>query len=68
MLPLDPVSEDEHASTNDTEVILDVGGRQFVTSRFTLTMESPYFANLFSRRWSGSKKPDGSYFIDQDGE
>jgi hypothetical protein len=52
-----------------SEVILQVGNRRFITSREALLGKSRYFDILLSERWSaGSKKSDGSYFIDQNGD
>jgi BTB/POZ domain len=70
------ISDKEPHSASDEEpefkckdlVTLNVGGRRFVTSRSTLTRESPYFAALLAERWGDGAERDGSYFIDQDGD
>ncbi|KAK5632171.1 hypothetical protein RRF57_007885 [Xylaria bambusicola] len=50
----------------DDKVKLQVGERQFITTRETLVSESAYFASLFSGRWSNQEDGDGSIFIDSD--
>ena len=49
-------------------ITLQVGDRRFTVNVKTLTEGSQYFSAAFSGRWSLEKQPDGSYFIDQDGE
>ncbi|KAI1261494.1 hypothetical protein F5Y18DRAFT_199394 [Xylariaceae sp. FL1019] len=49
------------------KVKLQVGERQFLTTKDTLTGESAYFSALLSGRWNGPDH-DGSYFIDSDPE
>lgn len=58
-------------------IVLDVGGREFVTSISTLTSNSSYFESMLSHRWSGGNSDDDdddddaekeesrSYFLDQ---
>ncbi|CAJ2512643.1 Uu.00g007620.m01.CDS01 [Anthostomella pinea] len=48
-----------------SRIKLQVGERQFITSRDTLKGESTYFAALLSGRWPATDA-DGSYFIDSD--
>lgn len=60
----------EHApqvnGTADKDRIkLQVGERQFVTTRDTLTSESAYFRARLSGRWSDADV-DGTYFVDSD--
>ena len=50
-----------------TQITLQVGERRFVTTSATLVQESQFFSTLLSGRWS-EKQPDGSYFIDADGQ
>ncbi|KAF5873562.1 uncharacterized protein Bfra_005025 [Botrytis fragariae] len=47
-------------------ITLQVGERRFVTTKNTMTGESPFFAALFSGRWDSNEQADGSYFIDAD--
>ena len=49
----------------DGQVTLQVGERQFLTTRSTLVRESGFFASLLSGRWDNGRE-DGSYFIDAD--
>ncbi|KAJ8133434.1 hypothetical protein O1611_g180 [Lasiodiplodia mahajangana] len=51
----------------ENRVRLQVGERQFSTTKDTLMGESAYFSALFSGRWS-NQSDDGSYFIDSDPE
>lgn len=46
---------------------LQVGERRFITRPATLTQRSDFFAKQLSGRWPDSQ-PDGSYFIDADGD
>ncbi|KAI0012119.1 BTB/POZ protein [Xylariaceae sp. FL0662B] len=52
-------------SARDSRVKLQVGERQFITTRNTLETESPYFRALLSGRWDDQLE-DGTYFIDSD--
>ncbi|KAK3680839.1 hypothetical protein B0T22DRAFT_495130 [Podospora appendiculata] len=55
------------ANVNHTEkVILDVGGRQFVTTLGSLVQRSGYFSDFFTGSRRDAKQPDGSIFIDAD--
>lgn len=63
---------DTHIPTADapvpmvaTQITLQVGEREFVSTRETLVGESDFFASLLSGRWDNSRA-DGSYFIDAD--
>ncbi|TGO28753.1 hypothetical protein BPAE_0023g00180 [Botrytis paeoniae] len=47
-------------------ITLQVGERRFVTTKNTMTGESPFFAALLSGRWDSNEQADGSYFIDAD--
>ncbi|KAF7930163.1 hypothetical protein BELL_0086g00110 [Botrytis elliptica] len=47
-------------------ITLQVGERRFITTKNTMTGESPFFAALMSGRWDSNKQADGSYFIDAD--
>ena len=50
-------------------ITLQVGERRFVTRPTTLTLNSTFFARQLSGRWADDdKQPDGSYFIDADGD
>lgn len=54
---------------NTNEVItLQVGERRFTTGKETLADESQYFKTLFSGNWKPDVQPDGSYFLDADGD
>lgn len=44
--------------SRDDRVILDVGGKQFVTARSTLIANSSYFAAKFSDRWTPTPGED----------
>lgn len=45
------------------EVVLDVGGRKFITLACTLG-ESDFLSSLVSGRWDHNQQEDGSFFID----
>ncbi|KAI0156805.1 hypothetical protein GGR57DRAFT_501192 [Xylariaceae sp. FL1272] len=47
------------------KIKLQVGERQFITTKYTLVGESTYFAAMLSGRWNDADK-DGVYFIDSD--
>ncbi|CAG8958580.1 hypothetical protein HYFRA_00009897 [Hymenoscyphus fraxineus] len=49
------------------KVTLQVGERQFNTTRENLVRESPFFAALLSEN-GGHTQQDGSYFVDADGD
>jgi len=49
----------------DRQITLQVGERQFFTTREALIAESSFFASLLSGRWDNAQE-DGSYFIDAD--
>lgn len=51
----------------DQQVTLQVGERRLVTMTRTLTQESGFFAAFFSHSWNKTQ-PDGSYFVDADGD
>ncbi|KAF7901774.1 uncharacterized protein EAF01_007073 [Botrytis porri] len=53
-------------SAAGSPVTLQVGERRFVTTKNTMTGESPFFAALLSGRWDSNEQVDGSYFIDAD--
>lgn len=53
----------ESTQADDNRVKIQVGERQFITCRDTLTGESAYFKARLSKRWDDREK-DGSYFID----
>ncbi|KAI0817223.1 hypothetical protein GGR55DRAFT_8152 [Xylaria sp. FL0064] len=59
--PVDPSSS---AGVMDNKVKLQVGERQFITTKETLTGESTYFQALLSGRWPGPGEE--GYFIDSD--
>lgn len=46
-------------------MILDVGGRKFVTLTSTLE-ESDFLRSLVSSRWTHNRQFDGRYFVDTD--
>ncbi|KAK3320390.1 hypothetical protein B0T19DRAFT_429537 [Cercophora scortea] len=48
------------------KVILDVGGRQFVTTVGSLVQRSGYFSDFFTGSWQDVKQADGSIFVDTD--
>jgi BTB/POZ domain-containing protein KCTD9 len=48
-------------------VTLQVGDRRFTTTKETLTDQCGFFSSLLSGRWN-DVQPDGSYFIDADGD
>ncbi|TGO62778.1 hypothetical protein BCON_0017g00190 [Botryotinia convoluta] len=54
------------ASAAGGPITLQVGERRFVTTKNTMTGESPFFAALLSGRWDSNEQADGSYFIDAD--
>lgn len=47
------------------KVVLDVGGRKFITLASTLS-ESQFLSALVSGRWDHNQQNDGSFFIDAD--
>lgn len=47
-------------------VTLSVGGREFLTTRDTLTNGSAFFRDLLDDSAKSGKQPDGTYFIDAD--
>ena len=49
-------------------VTLQVGDRRFVTTKETLTHQCGFFSSLLSGRWNNELQPDGSYFVDADGD
>ena len=53
-------------SGNSDRVVIDVGGRHFVTSKSTLISNSSYFSAIFSTEWSNDAESESCYFIDQD--
>jgi hypothetical protein len=50
--------------TNSNQIVLDVSGRKFRTTRATL-QSCDYFQALLTR-WSDNVQPDGSYYVDAD--
>ncbi|KAL9621092.1 MAG: hypothetical protein Q9160_004477 [Pyrenula sp. 1 TL-2023] len=59
------INEPPQQASADRQIILNVGGRHFVTSPDTLSGSS-YFKALLSERWK--TQDDGSYFVDADPE
>jgi hypothetical protein len=55
--------------SKDDEIVLNVGGSRYTTSRKTL-LRSPdtMFASMLSGRWNVPVESDGSVFIDRDGD
>ena len=51
----------------DDQVTLQIGEREFTTSRSTLTQGSDYFATMLSERWEGGRKKK-TYYVDADGD
>ncbi|TGO40727.1 hypothetical protein BHYA_0032g00060 [Botrytis hyacinthi] len=47
-------------------ITIQVEERRFITTKNTMTEESPFFAAPISGRWDSNKQADGSYFIDAD--
>lgn len=60
-----PAEEDVPLPRAGRQITLQVGERQFITTRQTLVGESDFFASLLSERWDNAQT-DGSYFIDAD--
>ncbi|KAI9770328.1 MAG: hypothetical protein M1840_003487 [Geoglossum simile] len=48
-------------------ITLQVGDRRFMTTEETLTHQCGFFSSLLSGRWDDAR-PDGSYFVDADGD
>ena len=51
-----------------TIIQLTVGERDFTIRVDTLTSHSSYFRAFFSGAWASEARPDGSYFLDLDGD
>lgn len=62
-----PAPAEVNKITEDSQIILEVGERRFVTTAPTLTRESGYFAALLSSR-RGKVEADKPYFVDIDGD
>lgn len=63
------VDEVCRTSSGDSKVRLDVGGTVYTTSTQTLRRyPNSLLATMFSGRHDVQSEPDGSYFIDRDGE
>ena len=56
------------ANTPETPVKIQAGERHFTTFKTTLIQGSSYYRALFSGNWRSCPQPDGSYFVDIDGE
>ncbi len=54
-------------ATYPDPITLQVGEQRFTTKLDTLTHESKFFSIFFSDQWRHAQ-PDGSYFVDADGE
>eukprot|EP01083_Nonionella_stella_P081570 224741_1 len=61
-------SVEEKESNSDKIINLQVGEKKFVTRISTLTRISPFFASLFSGRFTSTETYNGSYFIDRNGD
>lgn len=60
-------SSDGESQLEPSRVVLDVGGVKYFTTLSTLTKENSMLSVLFSGQYSLSRLPDGSVFIDRDG-
>ncbi|KAK4164721.1 BTB/POZ protein [Cladorrhinum sp. PSN259] len=66
-IQLDESSKDGQSNMCSTdEVVLNVGGQEFITTIGTLVDRSDFFAALLSGRWNVSTNANGSIFIDAD--
>ena len=64
----DPYSDFPTADTPETPIVIQAGERRFTTFKTTLTQGSSYYRALFSGSWRNCPQPDGSYFVDIDGD
>ncbi|KAI9778590.1 MAG: hypothetical protein M1839_007983 [Geoglossum umbratile] len=63
----DTSSERASLALGPDVITLQVGDRRFITTKDTLTDQCGFFSSMLPGRWN-SVQPDGSYFVDADGD